>query len=91
MPLNGPIVGRQHMEDSGAESGLNCGGLAPALSEKNINLWPRNCSWDTLVKNVSAFCPCQKSLPEVKVKRFGLILLIEGISKQLVLTLLYGY
>jgi hypothetical protein len=28
------------------------------------------------VKNVATFCPCLKSLPEAKVKRFGLIGLI---------------
>ena len=43
---------------------------------------PRNHSCDILVKNVAAFCPCPKSLLEAKVKRFGLILLSEKISKQ---------
>ena len=35
--------------------------------------------WITL----AAFCFCLKSLSEAKVKRFGLILLAEEISKQL--------
>ena len=43
---------------------------------------PRDISCDSLVKKVSAFCHCPKSLPEAKVKRFGLILLAEEISKQ---------
>ena len=34
------------------------------------------------MKNVTAFCPCLKSLPEAKVKCFGLIPLKEEISKQ---------
>ena len=49
---------------------------------KNFNMFPRYCSWDILVKNVAVLCPCLKSLPEAKVKRFGLILLAEEISKQ---------
>ena len=36
-----------------------------------------------MVKNVAAFCPCLKSLPEAKVKRFRLIALIKEVSKQL--------
>ena len=40
----------------------------------------RVCSYDILVKKVAAFCPCPRSLPESKVKRFGLILLAEEIS-----------
>lgn len=46
------------MEDSGAECDLmNCGGLAPEISVKNINMWPRYCSCDILGKNVATFCP----------------------------------
>jgi hypothetical protein len=33
------------------------------------------------VKNVAAFCPCLKNLPEAKVKRFILIVLTKEISK----------
>ena len=43
---------------------------------------PTDHSWDILVKKVAAVCLCQKSLPESKVKSFGLILLAEEISKQ---------
>ena len=43
---------------------------------------PRDCSRDILVKNMAAFCPFLKSLPEAKVKSFGLISLSEEISKQ---------
>lgn len=35
-----------------------------------------------LAKNVAAFCPCPKSVSEVKLKCFGLIALAEKISKQ---------
>ena len=42
----------------------------------------RDCSYDILGENVTAFCPCLKSLPEAKVKSFGLISLAEEISKQ---------
>ena len=42
---------------------------------------PRDHSSDSY-KNMGAFCHCPKSLTEAKVKRFGLILLAEEISKQ---------
>ena len=45
-------------------------------------MWPRDWFGDILVRNVVAFCPCLKSLPEAKVKSFGLIPLAEEISKQ---------
>ena len=45
-------------------------------------MWPRDLSCDNLVKDMTASCLCPKSLPEAKVKSFGLILLAEEISKQ---------
>ena len=39
------------------------------FEEKNFIMWPRDCSCGSLVKNVAAFCPCPKNLPEAKVKR----------------------
>ena len=65
----------RNMEDSGTKCDLmNCGGLAQEVSEeKNIIMLPRDCSYDILVKNVSAFCPLLKSLPEAKMKSSGLI------------------
>ena len=47
--------------------------------------WHKDCFCGILVKNVATFCPCLKSLPEVKVKRLGLIALIaltKEVSKQ---------
>ena len=44
---------------------------------------PRDCSYAILLKEVTTFCPCPKSLPEAKVKSFGLILLTEEVSNQL--------
>ena len=35
-----------------------------------------------LVKNVAAFCPCLKRLPEAKVNRFILITLTKEVSKK---------
>jgi hypothetical protein len=35
-----------------------------------------------LVKNVAAFCPCLKSLPDAKVKRFILIAMTKEVSKK---------
>ena len=45
----------------------------PILSVKNFNMWPRERFCDILVKNMAAFCPCLKSLPEAHVKRFRLL------------------
>ena len=70
------------MEDIVAEDDLNCVSLALEVSEeKNFSMWPRDCSCDILVKNVTAFCPCLKSLPEAKVKRFQLIELTKEASE----------
>ena len=45
-------------------------------------MWPRDHSYDILVKNTAAFCSCLKSLPEAKLKSFGLIVFAEEISRQ---------
>ena len=66
----------------GAEGNLNSGDLAQEVSEENsFSMWPRDCSYNILVKNVAAFYPCPKSLLKAKVKRFGLITLINRVSK----------
>ena len=42
----------------------------------------RDCPCDTLVKNVTAFCPCPKSCLKAKLQSYGLIALAEDILKQ---------
>ena len=54
------------MKDFVTESDLNCADLAQEVSVENFNMWPADCFCGILVKNVAAFCPCLKSLPEVK-------------------------
>jgi hypothetical protein len=49
---------------------------------KNISNWPRDNFYDILVKNVAAFCPCPKNLPEAKLKSFGLVTLEKENSRQ---------
>lgn len=72
----------RNMEDLVAESDLNCADLAQELSvEKTINMWPRHCFCDILVKNVAVFCTCLNSLPEAKARRFRFAL-IKEVSKQ---------
>ena len=57
-------------------------GLVQEVSEeKNFSMLPKDYSCNILVKNVAVFRPCLKNLPEVKVKRFRLILLAEEISR----------
>ena len=68
------------MGDSGTQCDLM--NLTQEVSEKNFSMLPRDHSCEILVINVAAFCPCLKSLPEAKVKSFGLIPLAEKISKQ---------
>ena len=48
---------------------LNCRDMAQEFSEnKNCCMMPRDCSCDILVKDMAAFCPCLKILPETKGK-----------------------
>jgi hypothetical protein len=57
-------------------------------------MWPRDCSCDSLAKSMAAFCSCPKSLPEAKLKSFGLITKLAEKKKSqnnLVLTLSCGY
>jgi hypothetical protein len=49
----------RNMEDFVSESDLNCGEVS---EEKNFNMWTRDWSCNTLVKNVAAFCPFLKRL-----------------------------
>jgi hypothetical protein len=52
------------MEDCAVEGDLNFGGLDQELSkERHFSVLPRDYSWDSMVKNMVAFCPCPKSLP----------------------------
>ena len=55
--------------------------LAQEVSVDNSNVWPKDCVCGILVKNVATFCPCQKSLPEAKVKRLRLIALTKEVSE----------
>jgi hypothetical protein len=50
--------------------------------EKNISMGLRDSFCDILVKNIPAFCPCLKSVPEPKVKRFISIPLTKKLSKK---------
>jgi hypothetical protein len=74
----------RNMEDLVAGSNLNCVDLAQEISkEKNFRMWHKDYFCGILVKNVATFCPCLKSLPEAKVKRFRLIALTKEVSKKL--------
>lgn len=48
------------MEDSGGESNGDHDCPTQDVSEKNISTWPRDCSCDILLKNVTVFCPYPK-------------------------------
>ena len=63
----------RNMEVSVVEGRLVSGKLTEEVSEKDFGMWLRDCTCDTLLKNMSDFCSCQKHLPEVKMKRFRLL------------------
>jgi hypothetical protein len=60
---------------------FNSRGMAQEVSEKNFSICPRYCSYNTLVKNVATFYPSLDILSEASVKRFKLIVLTKGVSK----------
>ena len=65
-----------------AMNDLNCADLDQEVSvEKNFSMWSRGCFCGILVKNMAAFCPCLRSLPETKVKRLRLIALTKEVSE----------
>ena len=45
-------------------------------------MYPRDSSYDILETNMEAFCPCQKTWSESKLKSLGLIALAEKINIQ---------
>jgi len=53
-------------EDGDAKSNVDYDGPAHKLSEETISKWPTACSYNSLMKNMTVFCLCLKSLPEVK-------------------------
>jgi hypothetical protein len=72
-----------NVEDFVAGSNLNCVDLVQEISkEKTFSMWHKDCFCGILEENVATFCPCLKSLPEAKVKRFGLIALTKEVSKK---------
>lgn len=54
----------RNMLDVVAEGNLNTADLAQKFSEERNLMWHRDCFCGILVKNVGAFSPCLKSLPE---------------------------
>lgn len=58
------------------------GGSYDVSEGNNTSNQARNYAYDTLAKNVAAFCPCPKNLPEAKLKGSGLLSLAEEISRQ---------
>jgi hypothetical protein len=73
----------RNMEGFVAGSNLNCVDLAQQISKlKNFRMQHKDCFCGILVKNVTTFFPCLKSLPEAKVKRLRLIVLTKEVSKK---------
>jgi hypothetical protein len=71
------------MGDFVAESNLNYADLTQDVSEeKHFIMWCGDWFCGILLKNVAAFCPCLKSLPKAKVKRFMLVALTKDVLKK---------
>lgn len=60
---------------------MGLSGLSPSKNVEDSGMWPRDYSCYILMKNVAAFCPCPKILPEAKLKSFGLMALTETTLK----------
>jgi hypothetical protein len=59
-----------------------CGGLAQEVSEeKNSSKRTKEHSCNILAKNMAAFFPCLKNMPEAKLKSFELMTLAEEIMQ----------
>jgi hypothetical protein len=72
----------KNMEDFVTESDLKCADMSQEVSVgKNFSMWPRDYFCGILVKNVAAFCPCLRVLPEAKVKKLRLIALTKEVSE----------
>jgi hypothetical protein len=70
------------MKDVGTGGDSNCTALAQGVSEeREFSIWPGDHSYDFLLKNIDVFCPCPKSLPEAKAKRFIVIISTKEDSK----------
>jgi hypothetical protein len=69
------------MEDFVTESDLTCADLAQEVPVEHFSMWSRDCFYSILLKNMASFCPCQKNLPEAKVKRPRLIKLPKDVSE----------
>lgn len=83
--FKGSLVGycSRNVENFLAESDLNYADMAQDVSvEKNFTMCSRDNFGDNLVKNLTAFYPCLKSLPKAKLKRFILIVFTKEVSKK---------
>lgn len=73
------------MEDRLTKNNVDHGDPAEEVSDRNninISNWTTDHFCDILAKNIAAFYPCPKTLPEAKLKSNKLISLIVEISRQ---------
>lgn len=77
MEDNGAESDEDYRDPNGAESDMDYRVPDGGGSErKDISNWPRYHSYNIFVKNVAAFCPCPKILPEAKLKSW-----INGVNR----------
>jgi len=82
----------RNMEDFAADSDLNTTDPARVVSvEKSLGVCHRDCFCCNLIKNGTGVCPCLKSLPEAKVKRFILITLTQKLPAETLFSVLVSW
>jgi len=71
------------VKDGASECYLNFESLAQeGVEERNFSMLHTDYFCNSLLKSVGTFCPCLKSLPEIKVNRCRLIPLTKKVSKK---------
>lgn len=66
------------LEDSSAEGNVDCQGQTQEVSGgNNISKWSSSHSCDSPAKNLAAFCPCPKNLPDTKLKSNRLLFFLS--------------
>ena len=82
---------RRSLEDSSAESYVDCGSLSQVVSERTILATWLEAVLAMIYLVKSAFCPHTKNLPEGKLKVMDQFLQQRRFQDSLILTLSFGY
>lgn len=72
--LEGSLVAHpsRNLEDSSAGTLWTMEGQLKSSEGTSVRNWAADCSCDVFAKDVAAFCPYPKNVPEAKLKSTGL-------------------